>query len=193
MILFQALEIAEKYKGLLVPWCEPNYCEVAGSVRRQRPECGDVEIVCVPKTVHLIPFAETVRQWWKVKGEPTGRYTKRRLYEGIDLDLFITNKKDFARQLVVRTGSANYSAKVIAMAWVKKGWRGTEDGLRLEKECVPIKAKGALITKAYGGKEKIIKWICNVPRPQLPPEWNSEREFFDWLGVRYVPPWERNL
>jgi len=192
MKLSQATEIAEKYRRLLEPWCEPEYCRIAGSLRRECPDIGDIEIVCVPKSVHLIPFAVTIRQWWKIKGEPTGRYTKRRLYEGIDLDLFITNKKDFIRQFVIRTGSADFSAKVIAVAWVKKGWRGTEDGLRLQKECTPIKAKCASIAEAYGGKEKIIKWTCSVPRPQLPPKWQTEEEFFGWLNVKYIPPQQRN-
>jgi len=177
MILSRALEVSNKYQGLLSPWCEPEMCRIAGSTRRKKPEVGDIELVCVPRTVHLIPFVTTVRQWYKKKGEPTGRYTKRGLYEGIDLDLFIPQKEDFIRQFVIRTGSDTYSHNVIAAAWVKKGWRGTEDGLRLEKECI------------QQGK----KWLVNVPRPQLPPIWKTEEEFFAWLGVKFIEPEKRNL
>jgi hypothetical protein len=34
MILSQALEVANKYKNLLLPWCEPEMCRIAGSLRR---------------------------------------------------------------------------------------------------------------------------------------------------------------
>jgi len=182
MNLIQAAPIAEKYRKLLEPWCEPDMCRIAGSIRRQKPEVKDIEIVCVPRTVHLIPFVTTVNQWYKKKGEPTGRYAKRSLYESIDLDLFMPQKKDFIRQFVIRTGSADYSAKVIAVAWVKKGWVGTENGLRRREECIhPQNSPTGKI------------WICQVSRPQLPPEWQSEEEFFDWLKVKYISPEERNL
>jgi DNA polymerase/3'-5' exonuclease PolX len=177
MILSQAVKVAEKYRNLLSPWCEPGMCLVAGSVRREKPEVGDIELVCIPKTVHLIPFVTTVNQWYGKRGRATGRYTQRGLYEGIDLDLFMPQKSDFIRQFVIRTGSADYSAKVIASAWVRKGWRGTEDGLRLEKEC----------------NQRGKKWICTVSRPQLPPEWQIEQEFFDWLGVKFIEPKKREL
>jgi DNA polymerase/3'-5' exonuclease PolX len=173
MNLPQAVEVAVKYRNLLSPWCER--IEIAGSIRRRKPEVKDIEIVCVPKSVHLIPFVTTVKQWYKIKGEPTGRYTQRGLYESINLDLFMPQKKDFIRQFAIRTGPAEYSAKVIAVAWVKGGWRGTEDGLRLQKECV-LKGK---------------KWICTAARPTLPPEWITEQEFFDWLGVKFIQPEKR--
>jgi DNA polymerase/3'-5' exonuclease PolX len=177
MILARALEIALKYQGILTPWCEPEMCKIAGSLRRQKPDVKDIELVCVPRTVHLIPFVTTVKQWIKLKGEPTGRYTQRMLYESIALDLFIPSKPDFIRQFVIRTGSADYSARVIATAWVKKGWVGTKDGLRRETQCL----------------QKGKKWICQVPNPTLPPVWQSEQEFFDWLKVKFIPPQERNL
>jgi DNA polymerase (family 10) len=46
------LERAERYARKLVEWLEP-YCErirVAGSIRRRRPVCNDVDIVCIPKS-----------------------------------------------------------------------------------------------------------------------------------------------
>jgi DNA polymerase/3'-5' exonuclease PolX len=178
MNLSYALEIAEKYRAILEPYCEEGYCLIAGSIRRRKPEVGDIELVVVPRGRDLIKFAAQVNRWFKIKGEPTGRYTKRKLDEGIYLDLFITNKKDYFRQFAIRTGSEKYSATIIAHSWVKKGWRGTEDGLRLEKECV------------QQGKKK---WICVVSNPHLPPTWQSEEEFFLWLGVPYVSPERRQI
>lgn len=43
MKLEQALEIAEKVKALLAPHCER--IEIAGSIRRKKPDVKDIEIV----------------------------------------------------------------------------------------------------------------------------------------------------
>ena len=39
----KALEIAEKTKAQLAPYCER--IEIAGSIRRKKPDVGDIEIV----------------------------------------------------------------------------------------------------------------------------------------------------
>ncbi len=47
MQLDKALEIAEKTKELLAPYCER--IEIAGSIRRKKPEVKDIELVAIPK------------------------------------------------------------------------------------------------------------------------------------------------
>lgn len=47
------LETARKYAEKIVEWLGP-LCfriEIAGSVRRERPNCNDIDIVCIPKLV----------------------------------------------------------------------------------------------------------------------------------------------
>lgn len=131
MILAQASEIADKYKNLLAPWCER--IEIAGSIRRGKKEVSDIELVCIPRSCHLVPFVTTVKQWIKIKGEPTGKYTRRKLYEGIYLDLFIANKNNWGLIYAIRTGSAEYSHKVLAIGWVKKGFE-SRDGVLYDKK-----------------------------------------------------------
>lgn len=46
MIHAQALTIAEKLMDLLAPACKR--IEIAGSIRRQKPDVGDIEIVAIP-------------------------------------------------------------------------------------------------------------------------------------------------
>jgi DNA polymerase/3'-5' exonuclease PolX len=102
MQLKEAQQIAQKYVELLRPYCKR--IEIAGSIRRQRPEVKDIEIVCIPKRAPLngglfgyTPdelvthpgFDEIINSLEKVKGEPGGRYTQRKLPEGITLDLFM--------------------------------------------------------------------------------------------------------
>ena len=51
MTIVEATRWAEATKQWLAPYCER--LEVAGSIRRQRPNPNDIDIVCIPKrTVH---------------------------------------------------------------------------------------------------------------------------------------------
>ena len=47
MPLARARAFAEKIVVELAPFCAQ--IEIAGSIRRQRPDCGDVDIVCLPR------------------------------------------------------------------------------------------------------------------------------------------------
>lgn len=121
MKLSEAQTIAEKYKSWLMPYCER--IEIAGSIRRERPEVKDIEIVCIPRLKDMYAFSTIVNQWKKIKGEATGRYTQRRLPEGINLDLFMANENNWGLIFAIRTGSADFSHKVLAVGWVKAGYK----------------------------------------------------------------------
>ena len=131
MELNKALEIANRVKDALTPYCDR--IEIAGSIRRRKPEVHDIEIVCIPKMQIiggkpsvLSGFASIVMQWKKVKGEPGGKYTCRELPEGINLDLFMTTADSWGYIYAIRTGSAEFSHRVLACGWVKKGYHGKE-------------------------------------------------------------------
>jgi len=47
MQLCEAYDLADKIKGVLAPFCER--IEVCGSIRRARPEVGDIDILCLAK------------------------------------------------------------------------------------------------------------------------------------------------
>ena len=176
MKLKVAQKLAEKIVAELGPYCER--IEVAGLVRRKDPEPGDLEIVCLRRGRDLINFVGLVNSWKKSKGEPTGRYTQRYVPLGgmeYVVDIFIPQRHDYIRQFVIRTGSAEFVKNKIASKWVANGWRGTEDGLRLDLECV-----------SQNGT-----WKCIADEPTLPPVWQTEEEFFQWLGIPYVLPENR--
>ena len=189
----QAKEIAIRVYKALQPWCER--IEIAGSVRREKADVHDIELVCDPAVIlqndmfgevlakqRVAGFLNAVRAQGKIiKGDiASGRFVQVELPEGIVLDLFMPQSFDFYRQLAIRTGSADYSHKVIATAWIKKGYVGTENGLRLASECY---------AKDLGDGKK--KWICNNPNPTLTPVFQNEYEFFKWLGLEWLSPNKR--
>jgi DNA polymerase/3'-5' exonuclease PolX len=117
----QAVILAEEALNTLKPYCD-RIC-IAGSIRRMKPECKDIELVCIPRMVpgglfgdepEVDPgFCAVVNQWSKVKGEPTGKYTQRVLPGGMALDLFMADAENWGLILAVRTGSAGFSHRVL--------------------------------------------------------------------------------
>lgn len=172
MKYLEALQIAEKYKNKLKPYCER--IEIAGSIRRKKSEVGDIEIVCIPKTVkqphglfenkrvRVMGFITTVNQWEKIKGDPVGgRYTQRLLPEGIKLDIFMVRPENWGLIFAMRIGSEEFSHKVLANGWVRSGYH----------------SKGGMLRDKFG-KEKPIY---------------EERELFELINIPYIEPEKRSL
>ena len=164
MILYDALQIAEKIKSQLSPHCER--IEIAGSIRRRKSEVKDIEIVAIPKPYEVGLFesgiATIVNRWEKVKGELPCKYTQRILPEGIKLDLFFADRSNWGLILAIRTGSAEYSHKVLATAWVKAGYKCIDGHLyHIENK------------KNYDVRE--------------------EQDLFKRIGLNYVEPTMRSL
>jgi DNA polymerase/3'-5' exonuclease PolX len=183
-----AKRVADRIIQLLQPHCE--LIHIAGSVRREKQLVKDIEIVCIPKRtqqpglfdsgtwVVSSAFINNVKNITDVimKGKFDGRYIQAVLKGGMKMDLFMPEPVDYYRQLAIRTGSADYSHTVLAMAWQKKGWCGSDKGLRLRSDCVATKTG----------------WRC-VRDGEIPPVWKSEEEFFSWLGVDCIHPRMRGL
>ena len=188
--------IAHKYHRLLGNHCNKIY--IAGSLRRLKTDVKDIEIVCLPRTEtldavdlfgtgkqieHVIDaFADCANNLGKViKGQPSGKYMQILLPEGINLDLFIPSAADFYRQLAIRTGPAEYSYATLAIGWRKLGWCGTQNhGLRKMTDCqAQVQCSGKTI------------WHCTNTNGELPPVWQSEHEFFDWINVPWQEPQHR--
>lgn len=199
MELNKATGIAIDIWKLLKGHCEPGHCKIAGSIRREKPEVKDIEIVALPKTEDVKDLFEMVigkkriSAWSKevlelgnvVKGTPDGKMMQIEIKElFINLDLFMPDDFDYWRQFAIRTGSADWTARFIAGGWKNIGWCGADVGLRMIDECHG--------TKGPDGK---MKWKCIVAasKQTLPPHWKSEQEFFDWIKLKWVEPKHRNL
>jgi DNA polymerase (family 10) len=124
----EAYEIASRILEELKPHC--LRIEIAGSLRRKKNDVGDIEIVLIPLPYSTGIFesgiAAVINKWEKVKGELESgktKYTQRILPEGIKLDLFIAEEGNWGSILAIRTGSAEYSHKVLANGWVRQGFK----------------------------------------------------------------------
>jgi len=130
MKLDEALGIANKYVNFLSPFC--LRISIAGSIRREKEEIKDIEIVCIPDDLN--GFSEMVNRWKKIKGEPTGKYTQRELPEGIKLDLFMSQEGNWGNILLIRTGNWQFSKYIVGTKAGQAGlvqkdgflWRGNE-------------------------------------------------------------------
>jgi len=192
----EAKKIADDLFESLKPFCEEIF--IAGSVRRKKETVGDIELVVLPKQIEVSEgdlfdvvttkiidpaFGEVVNGLGiPIRGKNDGKYMQIRLPSNINLDLFMPSDFDLYRTLAVRTGSADYSFKVIATGWKRVGFCGSDVGLRKISDC-----EG---TKTPDGKTK---YKCVNPDAELPPHWKSEKEFFDWIKVPYVEPEFRNI
>ncbi len=178
------LETAILYADLLTaaaaPHCMDGRCLIAGSIRRQRPEVNDIELVAIPRQGAATAFwSAIIGQGWTPATKVTAqsRYVrlKRATEHGnIPLDVFVPQRHDWGRILAIRTGPSDYSAR-LAHAWVKLGYRGTEVGLLLETLC----------------RRKGDKW---EPSPNIEPRpvhFLSEAAFFEFIKLEWVEPHKR--
>ena len=161
MELAEARQIAEKYVQILKPCCER--IEIAGSIRREKPEVKDIEIVCIARHGQWENQIEGYIKLMKRNGDwkilKNGcKYKQIILPEDIKLDLFIANKENWGNIFLIRTGSMEFSK------WIM-GTRTRQVGLR-QKD-------GYLLR----GEERI---HCL-----------EEIDVFKLLKMAWIEPWER--
>ncbi|MFH1365915.1 MAG: hypothetical protein ABIG99_00780 [Patescibacteria group bacterium] len=131
----EAYEVALGVLEELRPYCER--IEIAGSLRRKKTEVGDIEIVAIPKPYDIGLFqngiALVVNQWQKVKGELPCKYSQRILSSGIKLDIFFAEEANWGLVFALRTGSADFSHKILANGWVRNGFK-SKGGYLFDKD-----------------------------------------------------------
>lgn len=177
MPLIKAKAIADRFMKYLEPFV--SKMSIAGSVRRECSEVGDIEICVIARDEFSLGIAFPL-------GYPglavNGSRLKRFIYpeKQLQIELYIVvNEADWGRILAVRTGSSYFSHVQLAMNWNRKGFAGTEDGLRRKSECIK-KSNVWKIKPEYKSA------------PTLPPPFYTEEDFFAFLSVPYVHPRERS-
>ena len=165
--LNEAEEIARKYLELLAPQCAR--IKIAGSIRRRKPEVGDIEIVAEPLPIMDLFGASNGHSGLTlplpaiIKGQ---RYKKYFLPEGINLDLFIVlPPAEWGVIFALRTGGAEFSRRLVT-----------------------AKRHGGYLPSCYIVRDGAVRRRDSgevVPTPE-------ERDFFALLGLDFIPPQERS-
>jgi DNA polymerase/3'-5' exonuclease PolX len=164
----EAQKIAARVIDALATYCAR--IEVAGSIRRQSPQVGDIEIVCQPKTgtdlfgqPYPLPIPTEGLGRHEVSGE---RYRKIILPEGVQLDLFIVlPPAQWGVIFAIRTGGAEFSRRLVTSR--------LHGGLLPPQYVVEDGAVHSAVTNKI------------VPTPE-------ESDFFALCGLDNIPPQERN-
>jgi DNA polymerase/3'-5' exonuclease PolX len=158
MKLLHAQKLSSEVVSKIRPYVDQ--IEVGGSIRRGKPEVKDIEIICVPKQLpaqqSLVDgpdmerhpgFARAVAQWKKVKGDAaTGKYTQRimaidypSIYEKeIKIDIFIVTPENFGNMLLVRTGPAEFSEKIMNRINRMSGYEHKDGYLYIADKIRPV-------------------------------------------------------
>ena len=173
------LELAQMIASRFIAplWHNCLKISVAGSVRREVAMVGDIEIVLVPNDEFVLGrlFPDGFRGL-----VVNGARLKRFKYpeHNLQIELYITNINDYGRILGIRTGSSFFSHTALAMQWNRRGYCGTENGLRLKSEC------DHKSTWKIKPEYKLA--------PTLPPIFDTEEKFFEFIGAKWIPPQERS-
>jgi DNA polymerase/3'-5' exonuclease PolX len=176
MELQQAQEIAQRIRSQVER--SASRVEIAGSIRRLKPNVKDVEIVAIVHDYDTLyrelrhhgrfikPSVPDIIDW---SFKPGAKYVRMLLHEGVKLDLFVASPDNWGPLYMMRTGGAtgpdgnSFNGFVPGMfaRWKKLSGGGMMTG------CMPTTKDG-------------IQLAC--------PE---EQDFFNLLGMDFVPPEER--
>jgi DNA polymerase/3'-5' exonuclease PolX len=174
--LVEAESIAHKVLDHIKPALDRG--EIAGSIRRQKPIVGDIEIVGISTDrdrllklledvgMHIKPGVPGAVPWTP---KSTAKYLRVRLAEGMNLDLFMATPQNWGGLFLMRTGSgADLQGNPFNgfTPGIFGRWKKLSGGGRMT-ECMPTMPTGEQL------------WV---------PE---EKDYFDLLEMNFVPPVER--
>lgn len=203
MIYDQAKLIAVNFMGLLRPVCKR--IEIVGSVKREKPEVHDIELLLIPIDGYPVPeFGKPSRLYKthldkllsdleyqglirQAADKKDGDKYKKRAIVGTGelnefcMDLFIVNERTWGLQNLIRTGNSWFSHRCVTnqnvQAWNKEDGRKMPGFLPNEFRYIRGKdiASGESCIKR--GDE-----IISLP---------EEQDVFDLIFGKWIPPMER--
>lgn len=188
MLYPEAIRIANEIKDELAPFC--LRLEIAGSVRRHKEICNDIEICAIVKPystgtndLFAMPptgIATVLIKWQRIKGQlgfdcrHYSAYRLCKLDNGIEapeqIDLFFASPQNFGGIFLIRTGNWVFSKAMMGQMLPKQGYV-CKDGYIY-----------------YGYKEKGETVLTsNIPR-NVP----EEKDVFKMTNYDYLEPWQRS-
>lgn len=137
-------DIASRIMWELSPHCQR--IEIVGSLRRNRSEVSDVDLLCIPKTepggifndepIRIREFVETIDHYQKVKGDAEiGKYCARIDNEtGVPIEIYICNRRNWGLMKLIRTGGKYFSKHIIGTQLKKYGYYSHGGYVRLVQD-----------------------------------------------------------
>jgi len=168
MKLSKAKDLAKGIVEKLKAHCEK--IEVGGSIRRNRPEVKDIEIILIPKMANKrnrsTGWIRTVKGLGHIykSGDKlnTAKYIQTALgQENIKVDIFVATQENWAMIKMIRTGPSDFSTSMLV--------RFNQFGYKSEGG-IPYKIQDPTIRLSFESEEKI----------------------FDFLNIGYVSPENRD-
>jgi DNA polymerase (family 10) len=104
-------EYAKELVALFKPCC--IRIEIAGSIRRQKEECKDIELVCIPDRWKLEVYLKGLANKGRIIFKKNGQAYKQFKWRGIMIDLFIAHADNWGWIFMLRTGSKNYNIRLV--------------------------------------------------------------------------------
>ena len=137
MKLKEALSIADEVIERLSPYC--LRIEVAGSIRRQKPEVRDIDIVLIPADAWELD-KEIDRLGSSILD---GEKLRRVEYNGTQVDIYFANQKTWATLLLIRTGSKENNIRLCSWARdLGKKLKANGDGIiDVAGQLIPIESE----------------------------------------------------
>ena len=125
------LERAQRVAGEVIKRLSP-YCqkiEVAGSVRRKKPQVRDIDFVLIPSD----PWNLSHEIGGLGQSYVAGEKLKRVMVGNTQVDIYYATKETWATLLFIRTGSTENNIRLCSLA-KKKGWHLSASGNGLFNE-----------------------------------------------------------
>ena len=114
MELSKALTLAEEIIEIIKPYC--SKLEIAGIVRRKKEFVKDIELVVTTPNVNTLKnkLGLYLLKENKIPFLKAGNKYVNFLYKGYKFDLFISDEDNFGLTFLIRTGSAEFSTRMLA-------------------------------------------------------------------------------
>jgi DNA polymerase (family 10) len=96
---------------------------IAGSIRRKKPQVKDIDYVVIPKEGFHDKVRETLNQIFS-----SGNKRIRGAYKGMNVDFFITNKEEIGAAMNWWTGPTDKNISNVKVA-KRNGWKFSNLGL----------------------------------------------------------------
>jgi DNA polymerase/3'-5' exonuclease PolX len=165
--LADAAHLAAHILKCMRPYCQPGRIKVAGSIRRRRPFVHDIDIVCIPLSMHR--FKARVGQRCQIRSD--GHYQMTAVTKsGIQVDFFFPQLSQaelfgqgapctWGSVLLCRTGPVDFNRRYATAAKLHDMRWNPNEGL--------VGPRGNVLAS------------------------ETEQDMFDALGIHYLQPWER--